>query len=496
MPRGTGTKFGMTSVVTQVIKKPEAQTGLGGGQEKPQINQLRESITTDRFGAGVGDKVMRFNTTEGFWIGNRLFTSAPFSVDLEGNMVATKITASNIKTFEAVVDASGGGDYSTLEDAVAAGETSIFMRNGSYTLPSSATIKLLSDTIIEGESYGGVLISGNTGTAGIEIGGVSNITIRNLKFIDIKTDGGQPSKTIGFNTPLSTDVLIEKCIFDFTGTTTDLNTVTAIGGTTSLGVSERVTIQNCLFTGVFEYTGTNTNILTGIKNVGDIIINNYFIDLRCKNSSSFALSQAFNHCIKAKDDSIISNNFFNISYSGTINSEYLYGIYAQGVNNTQIINNKFIDFGIEESSGSTVVIRPVFLTSSENNIVSNNSIQPFKSGAGSNSYYAVDLTLADNNVVSNNMVVQIATNPILYGISISISNKNNIVGNNLYVSDRGIRIDGDKNIADNNYCFASFGLEIITGSDRNIATSNMLVDATTPYTDLGTNTIGANNMVA
>ena len=58
--------------------------------------------------------------------------------------------------FDAVVDASGGGDFLDLESAVAAGAKSIFVRSGTYTL--SNTLDIGGFSRIEGENLGSVEI--------------------------------------------------------------------------------------------------------------------------------------------------------------------------------------------------------------------------------------------------------------------------------------------------------------------------------------------------
>jgi len=68
------------------------------------------------------------------------------------------------RLYEAVVDAGGDGDYTTIKDAVDAGKTRIFVRNGTYTLAADITISNNDVTII-GESRDGVIInSGATST--------------------------------------------------------------------------------------------------------------------------------------------------------------------------------------------------------------------------------------------------------------------------------------------------------------------------------------------
>ncbi len=73
-----------------------------------------------------------------------------------------RISQISPRTCEAVV-AETGGDFTTLQDALSAGMTSIYVRNGIYTLTSDAVITISGTTII-GESREGVVISGANGS--------------------------------------------------------------------------------------------------------------------------------------------------------------------------------------------------------------------------------------------------------------------------------------------------------------------------------------------
>jgi len=64
-----------------------------------------------------------------------------------------------IKQFEAVVAPSGPRDYTTLQAAVAAGATRIFVRNGTYTLTEN--LLLPTGIVLVGESEKGVIVEGD-----------------------------------------------------------------------------------------------------------------------------------------------------------------------------------------------------------------------------------------------------------------------------------------------------------------------------------------------
>lgn len=83
------------------------------------------------------------------------------------------------RLYEAVVDASGDGDYTTIHDAVNDGKKRIFIRSGTYTFTSD--LNLLSDTILLGESRESVILKLNSDSLAYQIKvDNNNITIQNL----------------------------------------------------------------------------------------------------------------------------------------------------------------------------------------------------------------------------------------------------------------------------------------------------------------------------
>ena len=61
-------------------------------------------------------------------------------------------------TYDAVVDVAGGGDYTTVQDAITAGKKSIFIKDGAYSIGAVLNITI-SGTHLYGESREGVSIS-------------------------------------------------------------------------------------------------------------------------------------------------------------------------------------------------------------------------------------------------------------------------------------------------------------------------------------------------
>lgn len=136
-----------------------------------------------------------------------LFNVVPISQKGVANGVATLDSAGDIPSgqlnniplgFDAIVDSSGTADFTTLGAAISAGKRNIYILNGSYT--ESATIELVNNLRVLGESPDGVIIDWNTnapfeyygtadssgtvilsvGDTSVDIPGISDVYIGNI----------------------------------------------------------------------------------------------------------------------------------------------------------------------------------------------------------------------------------------------------------------------------------------------------------------------------
>lgn len=82
-----------------------------------------------------------------------------FSLDPSGQVSKINAFGGNTVLYDAVVDASGKGQYVSIQDALADGKKRIFVRAGTYILNSN--IVLSSNTIIVGEDKYGTIINCN-----------------------------------------------------------------------------------------------------------------------------------------------------------------------------------------------------------------------------------------------------------------------------------------------------------------------------------------------
>jgi len=61
-------------------------------------NIIASNIKGGTLNVGSGDKVLKYDSRYGFWLGDANFDDAPFSVDLEGNVIATSATITGVIT--------------------------------------------------------------------------------------------------------------------------------------------------------------------------------------------------------------------------------------------------------------------------------------------------------------------------------------------------------------------------------------------------------------
>lgn len=226
-----------------------------------------------------------------------------------------KAIAGNIILYETVVDASGNGDYTTIQDALNAEKKRIYVRAGIYNIASSITISK-SDIYILGESSKTTILQTSTNISIISITNssqnIGNITIENIYFEktgiqegngiyvwgNVKTISNVDIKNCNFKN-LSygiyskssaagdvSDILITDCLFESNangiyclnaGFPLKINFCFFKTNTTGIqiagGVQKGTMINSCLFSantnyGIYLVDGGNTAI------IGNTIIGN------------------------------------------------------------------------------------------------------------------------------------------------------------------------------------------------------------------------------
>lgn len=186
----------------------------------------------------------------------------------------------NRRTYEAVVDASGNGDYTTLSAAITNGAVSIFMRAGVYM--ESADINLPNGACITGESTGDVIIHFGGGAFSVVADG-SGGTKETVGTISV-TNGS--AAVVGLGTTFTNlnpgdYIRIGTKFFPILSITDDTNLTLAITyhGSSGAGLTyiaqtmlSAICLQNLVITGTtvecLHWRGVRTSFVSGLAVVG------------------------------------------------------------------------------------------------------------------------------------------------------------------------------------------------------------------------------------
>lgn len=150
-----GAHISSTTSGARVLIFPDSNTGI----------QVIDDAAGDVFkaiigGTDVGDVIMG-DEAGGSYV----------KYDKSEDEFIIKTQKSNLKLYDAIVSTDGTGDYTTIQAAVTAGETQIFVRDGAYTV--DADVNLTSPTSIIGESQAGVVITFTSSSYEIKAGPAS-----------------------------------------------------------------------------------------------------------------------------------------------------------------------------------------------------------------------------------------------------------------------------------------------------------------------------------
>jgi hypothetical protein len=299
-----------------------------------------------------------------------------------GSGIVIKAEHSNLALYDCVVDAAGYGDYTTLDAAVTAGETSIYIRAGSYT--ATGNITPAANTVIVGEGMEVVTIA----LAGYQLllsnddCRVSEITFTGTKARDFQISAS------------GDDVQISRVRLDVASSSNWHSGITAAGDRFILVDSEVLVNKAPLY-----ISGADANIN------------------RCKfyggrQDTDNTPNGCANEITLAGANTIFSHNWFLRTNSGNFGSG---GIYITG-NSCIISNNK-----IEEDSGYATAI----WTSGTDTKVVNNHISGWSNGINLYSEY--------RQVCNGNTIYNVAHTGIYVAGAISAGyGYKTVIGNVIY----------------------------------------------------------------
>lgn len=397
--------------------------------EDPGVNASNEFVATSQLQVGSGSVAYKMDK-QGFWLGGRTFSSAIFSVDMNGNLVAKSATIAGYKLFEAVVGATSA-DYTTVYDALAAGKTRIFVRNGTYANEPKWNIAT-ANTVITGESYGGVDISFAEDTAEhIHI----KITAANFVAQNLKLTANESSDHDLFQvvSPDGQYAIVDKCILKnrrskyFNASGSSFVSYLTVKDTrfelTSLGTGNTPNIMcfhyindglviNSFVNANVNYVGTGWALFYGCNRT--FVSNSKFIEI---GSNDFLNTQNnhlfFNNCFFGMSNIISDAHHIGCSFNNNASSNSGYFIYLTPAQTT------FVDNRVK-----CPVDMDVLVVDAANNTITGNYFEDGKNIVLQNGSLGIKgIIFSNNNWVSGYTSAAIA---LTIGNNISVSN---IVGN-------------------------------------------------------------------
>ena len=367
--------------------------------------------------------------------------------------------------FDAVVDAAGGGDYTTVQDAVNAGEKSIFIKNGSYSIDAVLNITN-PGTHLYGESTEGVQIS---------MPNVNSLTI-NVSASDVVFENITLYKA--WNTSLVTwsgsDGLISNCSFE-----NRYATQGSYGWPVLSGGFNNMHVENSKFSstqGYVIWTGGNSNVFIGntIETTGwggtllwlgqnSRVIGNHFFATNATGNSQYgievgidsvitgnilqgATDMASNYAAIAADNSVITDNMITGFYDGiwsdsgekgsVVNNNVIRNVARDGIKLSGSCNSGYSGIEVIGNSINGSGQDGIKATPGCNLVISNNNISG-SARYGIRGDYDFWRTIISNNNIRENLGGGIVMDSGEYF-------ENSIVTNNIIYNNGGYAIDAGR----------------------------------------------------
>jgi len=206
------------------------------------------------------------------------------STPISGNDSANKDYVDRLEQYDAIVDASGNGDYTTLSAAVTAGELSIYIRSGVYS--ESSDISFSNNAYIVGENKNDTIIDFGTNDSSLILSSGGTPVFNGTIGITSGTTTVNGTTTT-FDTSLSPGdyILLNETYYEIS-TVTDATTLDLVKTYNGVTLSSEGYIAVEMIKGIFknftvQASGTGTASLMELNNTLGVIIENMcFIDAR------------------------------------------------------------------------------------------------------------------------------------------------------------------------------------------------------------------------
>ncbi|MFA5772779.1 MAG: right-handed parallel beta-helix repeat-containing protein [Thermoplasmata archaeon] len=399
------------------------------------------------------------------------------------------------------VNAAGGADYTTIQDAVnasSAGDT-IYVYNGTY----SEQVTIDKSITLMGESNQSTIVqgTGEEGTKGIYIMtnyvSISNIKVDNFEFCIYVYDSSN-NNTITSNTITnsSNDGIYLRYSSDNTITS---NTIT---NSSNYGIYLRYSSDNTISSntitdsynkGIYLYHSSNnivsSNTITNIGENGIVLSHssNNTITLNTITNSVYTYESVGIYLTDSSNNNVTANTITNSGYIG---------IYLGSSSNNNVTGNTItnICFGIvivSDSDNNNVTANTItnsgyigiYLGSSSNSNVTDNEL--WRGGFFTDSISAETATMQDNNVDGKPVYfvknIDSRTDPTFiednsYGQVILYNCSGFVIRNNYFNATILLLACGYNNVASNTVTNSSFGIFFDASSNNNI-TSNTITNS-------------------
>ncbi len=363
-----------------------------------------------------------------------------------GITVLALLLAGSTEAATLTVNASGGADYTRIQDAIdnASADDTILVYSGTYY----ENVNVGKPLIIKGIDNGGgkpVVDAGESGSDitldagnstlegfkavnanwpnyGIHLNSSNNVIKNNIA--SNNSNGGiflsySSNNTLSGNTASNNSVGI--FLLSFSNNTLVDNMVSNnrnwgifLGGIDNILIGNNATNNQ---DGIYVFSSRNNTLS------GNTASNNRYSGISLRDSSNNTLS-----------DNRASNNIYSYVTGG-------YGIYLSSSSNNTLSNNTASNniYGIYlDYSSIAVDYSPTFRVSSSNNVLSGNN-------ADSNNIDGITLSSSSNNTLSGNNASNNGVSIGGVGIHLELSSNNMLTDNNVLNNNQGIRLSNSNN---------------------------------------------------